>query len=95
VHLIDFQGLTWLLFRHLILDMTHEWQQFHFDSFGPGMRDALVYYHRDLTPSEVATVQEILLPLLHQTRPLTTAQFWLVDHDFSKALDSLKAMLNQ
>ena len=75
--------------------MTRDNQQYHFDSFGPGMRDAIVYFHRDFSKEELKAVQEILSPLLHQTDPSTTAQIWLVEHDFSKALETLKVQINQ
>jgi hypothetical protein len=49
---------------------------YHFDSYGPGLQDAMVYYHRELTPDEIAKVSAILSPLLHRKHCGTAEPFF-------------------
>jgi len=66
---------------------------YHFDSYGPGLQDAMVYYHRELTPDEIAKVSAILSPLLHRKHCGTAEPFFLAQAEFPAALEFLKARI--
>lgn len=63
---------------------------YHFDSFGPGLQDAIVYYHRQFSEDELEKLKATLEPLLRRKNRGTTMQFFLPSALFSEALQSLK-----
>jgi len=67
---------------------------YSFDSYGPGLQDVIVYYHRDLTEAEIAHLRGILSSLLRQKRRGATVQFWLSGGEFSEALVTLKKQID-
>jgi hypothetical protein len=64
-----------------------------FESYGPGLQEVMIYYHRELTAAELAEVQEILEPLLRRRSHVATEQFFLSSAAFPEALASLKKQI--
>jgi hypothetical protein len=67
---------------------------YHFDSYGHGLQDAIVYYHRKLTTAEISRLSGILSSLLHRKHRGAIEQFWLAGGDFSEALLTLKKQID-
>ena len=70
-------------------------QTYHFDASQPGMQDAILYYHHELSEEEIDKVRDLLYTLLRQKSRGATAQFFLASAEFPEALESLKKQIDQ
>jgi hypothetical protein len=67
---------------------------YYFESYGPGLQDAFVYYHREMTPKELKVVSAILSPLLYRKHRGATEQLFLASKGFASAMRFLKKQIS-